>query len=325
MSRAFPREGGIRYDGCVGVLGDRIQDLLRRIALYEPWEVAIELLIIGTIVWLMVRFVQGTRAAGALRGIFVLFVMLVAGAVFLRVLGGQRAFPRLTYLTNGLFQIALLALIVVFQPELRRALIRLGETLNQTRLLRRSVHGSRETIEAVSDACKYLARARFGAIMVIERSIGLQGLVEGGTTLDARVSARLLQTIFFPGSALHDLAVLIRGDHVHAAGVQLPLAEPEDMPNPSFGSRHRAAVGVTRECDAIAIVVSEETGRIRVAERGRLSGAMTSDELRAFLIERLESTPVVEGQADGESAVFEESGEPRQLEGPDDTARMKAG
>ncbi len=292
----------------MGTLGDRIQDLLRRLGSYPFWEVLIELLVIGAIAWFVVRFVKGTRAAGALRGILVLFVLLVAGAVLLRILGGQQAFPRLTYLMTGLLQVGVLALIVVFQPELRRALIRLGESMSHAPFMRSNSVGSIATINAIVESCSYLSKAKFGAILAVERKIGLLGLIEGGTVLDSAVSSRLLQTIFFPGSALHDLAVLVRGDRLHAAGVQLPLAEPEEMPNPSFGSRHRAAVGLTKECDAIAIVVSEETGRIRIAERGRLSEAMTPDELRAALIERLTG-----GADDGENttndaAVFEESG-----------------
>ncbi len=298
----------------MGTLVDRVQDLLRRIS-SNPWEVLIELLVIGAIVWLVVRFVKGTRAAGALRGILVLFVLLIAGAVFLRVLGGQEAFPRLTYLTTGLLGVGVLALIVVFQPELRRALIRLGEALSHAPFMRSDSVGTAATIDAIVESCAYLGKAKFGAIIAVERKIGLAGLIEGGTVLDSEVSSRLLQTIFFPGSALHDLAVLVRGDRMHAAGVQLPLAEPEEMPNPSFGSRHRAAVGLTKECDAIVIVVSEETGRIRIAERGRLSGAMTPEELREALIERLVGSSDAGESSQSDTAVFEESGGDEETEG----------
>ena len=288
----------------MNTFSDRFQELLRRIGSYSPVEVLVELLIIGLIVWVVVRFVQGTRAAGALRGILVLFVFLVAAAVVLRILGGQQAFPRLGYLTNGLIQVAVLALIVVFQPELRRALIRMGEAVGGLSLFRRSPGEVSDTIDSIVEACGYLSLSRFGAIIAIERQIGLSGLTEGGTTLDAKVSARLLQTIFFPGTALHDLAVIVRGDQAHAAGVQLPLADPQEMPNPSFGSRHRAAVGLTKECDALAVVVSEETGRIRVAERGQLSEALTTDELGELLRKRLGRARSEDGDA-----VFEESGD----------------
>jgi diadenylate cyclase len=123
--------------------------------------------------------------------------------------------------------------------------------------------------------------------------VGLEGLVEGGTRLGAELSARLLQTIFYPSTPLHDLAVIIRGRVVYAASVQLPLAEPAEMPDPTLGSRHRAAVGLTKECDALVVVVSEESGKIRLAERGRLSPQMTSDQFRTELHARLSREPPV--------------------------------
>src|SRR5690349_24768246 len=124
----------------------------------------------------------------------------------------------------------------------------------------------------------------------VEPANSLAGLVEGGTVLGAELSSRLLQTIFFPGTALHDLAVIIKGNVVHAAGVQLPLADPTDMPDPNLGSRHRAAMGLTKECDALVVVVSEETGHIRIAERGRLSEPLIPADLAEELKKRLGGT-----------------------------------
>jgi diadenylate cyclase len=135
--------------------------------------------------------------------------------------------------------------------------------------------------------------------MVIERRVGLEGLVEGGTRLGAEVSTRLLQTIFFPGTALHDLAVIIKGRVVHAAGVQLPMADPLEMMDPAFGARHRAALGLAKECDALIVVVSEETGQIRIAERGGISSPLDPDELRAQLLKRLQKEPPLDA---GETA-----------------------
>ncbi|MCB9845904.1 MAG: TIGR00159 family protein [Phycisphaeraceae bacterium] len=265
-------------------LFERLRELARRIGTYSPLEVLLELIVIGVVIYGIVRFVQGTRAAGAIRGLFVLLMLLVFGAILLRTLGGSESFPRLKFLSNGFLQLVAVALVVVFQPELRRALIRLGETP----FFRASRAEIDQTADALVDAAGFLSKARFGALMVLERNVGLQGLVEGGTTLNAEMSARILQTIFFPGSALHDLAVVIRDNRVHAAGVQLPLADPEEMPDPSLGSRHRAAVGLTRECDAVVIVVSEETGNIRIAERGKLSRPLTLDDLRDTLRQRLQ-------------------------------------
>jgi diadenylate cyclase len=248
-------------------------------------EVAVEFLVIWIVVYAIVRFVQGTRAAGALKG---LLVIVIVSAILSRVLGGSGAFQRLGLLYDRFLALIAIGLVVIFQPELRRALVRLGETP----FLRGTPKDIQFIVRELSLACTYLAKAKFGAIIVLERQIGTAGLVEGGTVLNAELSARLLQTIFFPGSALHDLAVIVKGRTVHAAGVQLPLAEADDMPEATLGSRHRAAVGLTKECDALVIVVSEESGTVRVAERGKLSERMHPDDLEAELTARLTSAPV---------------------------------
>ena len=259
----------------------QLESLLARLGTYSFWQVAFELALIWIVVYGIVRFVEGTRAAGALKG---LLVVLVVATVLIRVLGGSDAFERLTYLYDRFLAVIAVGLVVIFQPELRRALIRLGEAP----LFRSSPKEIATVVEQVADACALLSKQRFGAIIVFEGSIGLEGLVEGGTKLNADCTSRLMQTIFYPGSALHDLAVLIRGSRIAAANVQLPLADPSDMPDPSFGSRHRAAVGLTRECDALVVVVSEETGHIRLAQRGKLSRPMDAEALRADLLGRFE-------------------------------------
>jgi diadenylate cyclase len=262
---------------------DHFHNLLNRLASYSPLEVAIELLLIGLVVYAVVRFLRGTRAAGALKGIF---VILIVATVAARVIGGGEMFQRLAYLYDRFLAIVAIGLLIIFQPELRRALIRLGETP----FFRTEAPEITRTVDAIAEASAYLSRSRFGAIVVLERQIGLKGLVEGGTPLGAELSARLLQTIFFPGTALHDLAVIVKGNIVEAAGVQLPLADPADMPDPQFGSRHRAAVGLSKECDAIVVIVSEETGNIRIAERGMLSEPLDSRQLREELRRRLKVT-----------------------------------
>ncbi len=272
-----------------------IQDLLQRLRSYPPLEVALELALIWIVVYLVVRFVQGTRAAGALKG---LFVVLVLGVIASR-LAGSSSFQRLGFLYDRFLALVAVALIVIFQPELRRALVRLGEA----GFLRGTPKEIAFMTREVAEACRYLSRAKFGALIVLERQVGLSGLVEEGTRLNAELSARLLQTIFFPGSALHDLAVVVKGRVVRAASVQLPLAEPGEMPEPSLGSRHRAAVGLTKECDALVVVVSEETGAIRLAERGRLSGPLTAEELEKELARRLSRAPLSrDASAEGASA-----------------------
>lgn len=258
---------------------DRLQRLAERLQAYPVWQVAVEVALIWVVVFAIIRFVQGTRAAGALKGTLIL---LAVGTLVIRIIGQQDAFQRLKYLYDSFLTLLAVTLIVVFAPELRRGLIRLGEAP----LLRRAASGKGVNTE-IAHACAYLSRAKFGAIIVIQRDTELKGLIEGGTPIAGRLSARLLQTIFFPGSALHDLAVIIRAEQILAAGVQLPLADPEDMPDPGLGSRHRAAVGLSRECDALVVIVSEETGSISLAERGLLDRHFTPDELEEELAVRL--------------------------------------
>jgi diadenylate cyclase len=287
---------------------DRLTDLLSRLASYPWWEVVIEIAVIWLVVWIIARFLRGTRAVGALKG---LLIILLVATIITRVLGSWGdAFERLTFLYDRAIALVAIALIVIFQPELRRGLIRLGETP----LFRSGKTQQTHVIEAIVASAQYLAKARFGAIIVLERSVGLRAMTEGGAILDAEVSDRLLRSIFFPGSALHDLAVVIRNNRVHAAGVQLPLAEPSEMPNPDLGSRHRAAVGVTRDSDAIVIVVSEETASIRIAERGRLSKPLTADQLREELDHRLGRIPDAEEEAEVVAEAMREGTEPEQSE-----------
>ncbi len=275
----------------------RIVELIERLGSYSVPSVLFELAVIWVLVLLVVRFVEGTRAAGALKGALVL---LVVGTVLVQIIGGRDAFPRLAYLYERGLAVVAIGLVVVFQPELRRALVRLGETS----LLRSDTSGVSAVVEPLIEACGYLSKSRFGALIVIERQVGLRGLIEGGTVLDSVLSARLLQTIFFPGTALHDLAVVVKGRVVHAAGVQLPLADPSEMPDRTLGSRHRAAVGLSKECDALVLAVSEETGAIRLVERGKLGDPLTLDELRVELSQRLgeSGTSAPEGQTAAESA-----------------------
>jgi diadenylate cyclase len=262
------------------LLSDRVRQLWERLAAYPLWQVFLELLVIWVAVYFIVRLIHGTRAAGVLKTV-VFFI--VTATLLIRILGQREALSRLEVLYDNFIGYLVFGLIVVFQPELRRGLTRMGETS----LFRRVPKPETVTVEAVVEAARFLSRARFGGLIVLERTVPLKNIVEGGTPMDAVVSARLLQTIFFPGSALHDLAVLVKGDRIRSAGVQLPLAEAEDVGDANLGSRHRAALGVTQESDAVAVVVSEETGTISIAERGQLTRGLTEDELRGLLILKL--------------------------------------
>jgi len=232
-----------------------------RVAQNPWWVVAIELLLIGLVVYWAVDFLEGTRGE--------------------RLFRSERSqFERLEYLFKGFLIAVLIIAVAAFQPEIRRALIKIGQP---SFLAGSSQHLSR-TVEELVAAITYLAKTKTGAIIVIEKRVALGEFIETGVRLDARVSAELLETIFHPGTALHDMAVIIRADRILAAGVQLPLAEPGDVSGTELGSRHRAAVGITSGSDAVCVVVSEETGAVSVAENGRLSRGLDAALLRRRLI-----------------------------------------
>lgn len=255
-----------------------LQQLLARLAGYSVVEVVIELLLIALVVYVIARFLRGTRGAGVIKG---LALLLVAGTLAVRVLGqGGEHFQRLNFLYDRALGFMAIALVVLFQPEIRRALMRLGET----GWLRGSRSNAEAVIQAVVESCEYLSKNQFGALIAIERSVGLRGLVEGGVQLNADVSSRLLQSIFWPNSALHDLGVIISDGKVLAANVQFPMYDAEELAGyHQLGSRHRAALCLSKDSDCIAVIVSEERGTISIAERGRLRQDLKPEDLKRLL------------------------------------------
>jgi diadenylate cyclase len=246
---------------------------------YAWWQIAIQLVLIGAVIFWAVRFLQGTRGARMLKGIgIVLITLYLIGHLVAQKLGLQQV----DYLYGNFLVFAGFASIVVFQPELRRALMRLGEA---------RIFGSwsREVgseIEQLVESASFLSRRKIGAVVAIEREVGLTQTAENGTKLDAELSADLLNTIFWPNSPLHDLGVIVSQGRVAYAGVQFPLAESGELER-ELGSRHRAAVGMSQESDAVVLVVSEETGDISIAESGRLIRKLSPDSLRGLLNELL--------------------------------------
>ena len=243
------------------------------------WQVALELLVIGSVVYWVIRFLQGTRGARLLKGIVFLLIILYLGV---RLLGPVLGLSRLEILFDRFLYFAAFAIIIVFQPELRRALMRLGET----RLFRGMGQRNVDEIEQIVEACATLSRRRIGALIALERDTRLSGFADDATRIDGDVSSPLLQTIFFPNTALHDLGVVINNGKITYAGVQFPLAESGELPK-ELGSRHRAAVGLSQETDAVVVIVSEETGDISIAERGQLLRKRTVEQLRQELYERM--------------------------------------
>ncbi len=245
---------------------------LAQIGFLSPdWKDLVEILIVAAVFYRVLVLLTGTRAIQMLLGL----VLLVAISLLARVL----SLTLLEYLLDAFFRFGFIALLIVFQPELRSALAHLG----QNRLLRFFTRlEENQVAEEVAEAAEELSRAKVGAIIALEREVGLGEFVETGTPLQARVSAALLQNLFTPYSLLHDGAVIIRGDEIVAAGAILPLTQfpVEDR---TLGTRHRAALGLSEETDALVIVVSEETGQVSVAWRGQLRRGLAPERLRELL------------------------------------------
>jgi diadenylate cyclase len=263
-------------------------DYFRRVGGYDWWVVAIELFLIGLVVYWAVDFLEGTRGEKLFHGVV---LILIAGFLILKLVVGRFAFERLQYLYNGFLVAVLIIAVAAFQPEIRGALIRIG----RTSFLKHPSHLLSRTAEEIITAVIDLAAAKTGAIIVIEKKVALGEFIETGIEIDARVTAELLKTIFYSGTPLHDMAVIIRGDRAVAAGVQLPLAESGSVGGVELGSRHRAAIGITTGSDAICLVVSEETGTISLAQNGTLTRKIGESELRKLLISAMdEMAPIVE-------------------------------
>ncbi|MCH2132369.1 MAG: diadenylate cyclase CdaA [Phycisphaerales bacterium] len=257
-----------------------MRDFFSTFTSYELWELVVELGLIWLFVFLVFRFLRGTRGAGVVKG----FAVLLALLLLLALIGlNTESFGRLQFIVNYVIGLVYILLIVIFQPELRQAAIRIG----QARFLRPGREPRQAFVESISEAVDFLSRNQFGALIAIERSVRLGGLVEGGQMLDARISARLLQSIFWPNSPLHDLGVVVREDRILAAGVQFPLAEEGTLPV-RYGSRHRAAVGLATESDCVVVIVSEETGIISLAVNGRLESPIPRERFAAVLGQTLE-------------------------------------
>ena len=272
------------------MIHERFLQLVNRVQTYPWWVVLIELAVIWVVVHFVLRSVRGTRGAGVIRGVAMVVLVLLAFLMAVSILGRGALFERLNFLFANFLGFSALALIVIFQPELRRALVRLGEGI---RPFRASGLRKARVIEEVVSAVAYLSKNKIGALIAVERQVGLGGIEEAGTRIDSVVSKELLNTIFWPGSALHDMGVIVRGDRLVAAGVQFPLAEGEQF-SQELGSRHRAAIGLSQEADALIIVVSEETGTISIAERGQLTRNLTVEALRTSLVRGLGQTQIGE-------------------------------
>jgi diadenylate cyclase len=241
-----------------------------QIDIQDLWRPALEILILAVAIYYTSRFLRGTRGWPVVIGFVVLLLALVLATTLLKL-------QVLRWLLTTFSAFIAVAVLVIFQPELRRLLAELGNLP-----LFASASEQRESIEVVIQTVERLAEVKIGALIAIEQSIQLHEAVESGVPVDCDATPEMLETIFFPNNAIHDGGVILKGDRIAYAACIFPLTQRSDL-NKSLGTRHRAAIGLSEETDAVIIVVSEETGMISHAYKGQLVRGVTLEELRSFL------------------------------------------
>lgn len=245
----------------------------------------LDIIVLSYLLYKAINFMKETRAGGLIKGVIVIAIIyLLAMALQMKAM---------SFLLKTVMEVGLFAIIVLFQPELRRTLEKLGHT-NMTKIAGFGGEAANETvtkwntaIDAICEACDDLSATTTGALIVIEMETKLGEQIDNGTIIDAVPSKELFGTIFFPKTPLHDGAVIIRNGIVIAAGCFLPKPQNEERIDKKFGSRHRAAIGMSENSDAVIVVVSEETGTISVAENGEISRGYDRDGLKKYLRDRL--------------------------------------
>lgn len=229
------------------------------------WKPIIEIGILWFVIYKLLAFIKGTRAVQVLRGIIIIVVVFFLTQLF--------RFDVINWIFARLLALSVIAFFIVFQPELRSGLARIG---------REKVFGNilteERTIDEIAKSVSILARKKIGAIIAIEREVSLEPYTESGVPLDSNITSELLNTIFMPNTPLHDGGVIVHGDRIVAAGCLFPLSQSPDI-SKLLGTRHRSAIGLTEETDSICVVVSEETGVVSVANAGKLTRDLDRDRL----------------------------------------------
>lgn len=245
-------------------------DDIRPLSEQNWWQPALEVFILAIGIYYALRFIRGTRAAPIVTGFLVVLLSLVFVAYLLKL-------EVLRWILGAFSAFFAVALVVLFQPEIRRMLGELGNLP-----LFATAREQRENIEVIIQTVERLADVRIGALIAIEQSIQLQEAVESGILVDCEATPEMLETIFFPNNAIHDGGVIIKGDRIAYAACIFPLTQRQDL-NKSLGTRHRAAIGLSEETDAVIVVISEETGAVSHAYKGQLTRGVSAETLRAFL------------------------------------------
>ena len=232
----------------------------------------VEIFVLAAMFYYVFRLFKGTRGAAILTGLIIVYGGLYALTVVSHL-------DILNWLLSKLMLYISLAFVVIFQPEIRRVLSKLGR---QPIWRSNGIASQISLVEPLMQTVQLLSKRKIGALIAIEREIGTRALQDTGTRMNSTVSAELLSTLFFPHTPLHDGGVIISGDRICAAGCLFPLSQKAEL-SKTLGTRHRAAIGITEETDAIVVVVSEETGAVSVAYNGRLRRGLTDVRLRRVL------------------------------------------
>jgi len=236
----------------------------------------VEVLIITMVLFYLYRWIRGTFAIQAAVGL--VFIIIINAAV------SALGLTTINFILRGILDVGILAVFIIFQPEIRKLLYSLGQNTNLDRFFVRS--NPNTIIDEVVDAVRDMSHTKTGALIVFARTSTLQDLVDVGVKLDAKVNSELLKTIFNKNTPLHDGAIVIRNNRIVAASCYLPISQNQNISS-VFGTRHRAAVGITETNNVFVVVVSEETGRISIAKNGSLTSGLTIQKLRSEMQEAL--------------------------------------
>ena len=235
----------------------------------------LDILIVAFLIYKLLGFIRETRAEQLAKGLFVLVIITMLSQLF--------RFYTLHWILSNLMTVGLVAIVVIFQPELRRGLEYLGRSRIANVFEEVDKEEAKHIVSEFVSAIASMSASRTGALIVIEREISLNDIVETGTVIDAEVSEQMIGTIFYEGTPLHDGAVIVHGDRLHAAGCVLPLTQNKEL-NKELGTRHRAGIGITENSDALVIIVSEETGVISIAQNGKLTRFLDGKKIEKTLL-----------------------------------------
>lgn len=247
---------------------------MRELSLFLTPRDLLDIVLVYFLVYEIIYYMSKSRGGQILKGFFILLLVWI----FSEILG----LKTLSFIFEKLWALGIVIIVIIFQPEIRKTLSRLGEKTN----IQKSSQSMQKIIDRIVRACSFLSERQIGALIVIEKHQNLEDIIDGCSYLDAEVSVELLITIFYPLTPLHDGAVVIREEKIAYASCVLPLSKNKDLPK-KYGTRHRAAVGITEESDAICVVVSEETGDISFVKAGNIIKMNSSDELKEYLEKEL--------------------------------------